>query len=107
METVIVNRMDVSFLDRPKEGVSDNGREGIMIILLNDDDTVMDYVTSILQTVFSMNHNESHETMMMAHSSGSALVGFYSEKKSLELLRMVDLRNSQTGNHLRFLSVEL
>ena len=106
---VITNRMDVAIIEAPteKEQTTNNGKEEVMVALLNDDETTMRHVVTILRTIFSLDYKQSKETMRMAHTSGSAVIGYYSEKKALGLLKQVDFNNTQSGNHLRCLLVDM
>lgn len=47
------------------------------VILLNDDYTPMDFVVTVLETIFRKNHEESVEIMLTVHSKGAATVGIY------------------------------
>ena len=106
---VITRRMDVEVFDVPsqKEKIDDSSNGEVAVVILNDDETTMSYVVGVLSSVFSLDHNQSQETMMLAHTSGSATVGYYSEKKAIALLTKVDSKNKQSGNHLRCLLVDI
>lgn len=66
------------------------------VIILNDDQTPMDWVIEILQIIFKYNKDVAEELVMKIHHEGSAIVGTYSyeiaEQKSIET---VDLSRGQ------------
>jgi ATP-dependent Clp protease adaptor protein ClpS len=47
------------------------------VILLNDDYTTMDFVVSVLETVFHKTPAESYRVMMQVHTQGKGLCGVY------------------------------
>ena len=106
---VITRRMDVEIFEIPsqKEKPTNSNNGDVAVIILNDDETSMGYVVGVLTSVFSLGHTQSKEVMMLAHTSGSATVGYYSEKKAINLLTKVDSKNKQSGNHLRCLLVDI
>jgi ATP-dependent Clp protease adaptor protein ClpS len=58
------------------------------VIMLNDDYTPMDFVTSLLTTVFKHDEGTANSLMIEIHTQGSAVVGLYNfeiaEAKSVE-----------------------
>ena len=46
-------------------------------IMFNDDFTTMDFVTSVLVSVFNKSHDEAEKLMMQVHENGSSIVGTY------------------------------
>lgn len=107
---LIKNRMEAEIDEIPfgEELVSD-GMDGgvVMVILLNDNETTMGYVVHILSSVFELDTNTSTEIMSTAHNTGSALIGHYSEKRALQLLRQLDEKNKASGNRLRCLIMDV
>lgn len=47
------------------------------VILLNDDFTPMDFVVSVLQSVFDKTREEAVEIMMQVHQTGVGVAGVY------------------------------
>lgn len=58
------------------------------VIVLNDDQTPMEWVISILTEVFKHTHSKAEALTLAIHSEGSAIAGIYSyeiaEQKSVE-----------------------
>ena len=58
------------------------------VIMLNDDGTPMDFVTSILSVIFKHSEETSKKIMLTIHGEGSAVVGIYTyeiaEQKTIE-----------------------
>lgn len=50
------------------------------VMLLNDPSTPFDFVCEVLEAVFLINKQESHQIMMGAHRTGKALVRVYSRE---------------------------
>lgn len=71
------------------------------VILLNDDFTSMDFVVSILESVFRKSPAEAVEIMLKVHQQGQGLCGIYpreiAEAKALE----VHVRAKEAGFPLR------
>ena len=47
------------------------------VVLLNDDYTTMEFVVSVLETVFQKSSAEAHRIMMQVHVNGSGIAGVY------------------------------
>lgn len=47
------------------------------VVLLNDDYTPMDFVVTILETIFRKTHEEAVDLMMQVHQKGAAVCGVY------------------------------
>lgn len=58
------------------------------VIMLNDDGTPMDFVTSILTIIFKHSEETAKKIMLTIHEEGSAVVGIYTyeiaEQKTIE-----------------------
>jgi ATP-dependent Clp protease adaptor protein ClpS len=48
------------------------------VILLNDDTTPMEFVTSILIDIFKHNNDTARDIMLQIHETGSGVAGVYS-----------------------------
>ena len=47
------------------------------VILLNDDYTPQDFVVELLETFFSMTHEQANNVMLTVHYKGKAVCGIY------------------------------
>lgn len=58
------------------------------VIILNDDQTPMDFVIGLLTTIFKHNESDAHDITLEIHNTGSAVAGVYSyeiaEQRGLE-----------------------
>ena len=50
------------------------------VLLLNDDYTPMEFVVSVLERFFGMNHAQAFEIMLTVHKKGLAVVGVFSHE---------------------------
>jgi len=50
------------------------------VMLMNDDYTPMEFVISVLQMFFSMNHESAYRVMMHVHTRGKGVCGVYSKE---------------------------
>ena len=62
------------------------------VILLNDESTPMDWVTSILTLIFKHSETTAQQLMLIVHNEGSAVCGVYNyeiaEQKSVEAVNL-------------------
>lgn len=62
------------------------------VILLNDESTPMDWVTSLLVTIFKHSETTAQQLMLSVHNEGSAVCGIYNyeiaEQKSVEAVTL-------------------
>jgi len=62
------------------------------ILLLNDDYTPMEFVTHILEKIFSLSAAQAVEIMLTVHKKGLAVVGVFSrEVAETRVLQVMDL----------------
>jgi len=47
------------------------------VVLLNDDYTPMDFVVSVLQTIFTMRREQATQIMLKVHKEGMGVCGVY------------------------------
>ena len=59
------------------------------VVLLNDHYTTMDFVVSILQTVFRKTSDEAGRIMLDVHNNGSAVAGIYTKEVAETKLELV------------------
>jgi len=62
------------------------------VLLLNDDFTSMEFVVSVLTTIFHKNETDSYNIMLKIHEKGTGLCGVYTheiaETKVLQVLNL-------------------
>ena len=65
--------------DAVKERVEVQKQEPTLykVVLLNDDYTTMEFVVSVLETVFQKSPAEAYRIMMQVHVNGSGIAGVY------------------------------
>ena len=65
--------------DAVKERVKVQKQEPALykVVLLNDDYTTMEFVVSVLETVFQKSPAEAYRIMMQVHVNGSGIAGVY------------------------------
>lgn len=71
------------------------------VILLNDDYTSMDFVVSVLETIFRKSPVESVQIMLAIHKKGSGLAGIYSKEIAEAKVEAVHSRAKDAGYPLR------
>lgn len=68
------------------------------VMLLNDDYTTMDFVVSVLETIFSKSPSEAVKVMMSVHKNGSGLCGIYPKQIAEAKIQQVHIK-AQTKNY--------
>lgn len=71
------------------------------VILLNDDYTSMDFVVSILQTVFKKTFEDANRLMLAVHQQGQAVCGIYTRQIAETKVLLVHDRATAEGFPLR------
>lgn len=59
------------------------------VILLNDDETTMDFVIEILMNIFHQNFKKASEIMLEIHHNGSGICGIYTQEIALSKQKQV------------------
>ena len=81
---------EVKIDEKIKEEIKEPGK--FKIIMINDNQTPMDFVVDILQRIFRHSHATAEQITLTIHTEGSAIVGTYSfevaEQKSSEALAL-------------------
>ena len=81
---------EINVKEKIKEVVKEPER--YKVLFLNDDNTPMDFVVSLLVEVFRHSEKTAQELTMKIHSDGQAVVGVYSfeiaEQKSIEATKL-------------------
>jgi ATP-dependent Clp protease adaptor protein ClpS len=71
------------------------------VMLINDDYTTMDFVVSILETVFKKSPAEAVRIMLQVHKRGSGVCGIYSKQIAETKIKTVHDRARGEGYPLR------
>ena len=71
------------------------------VILLNDDYTSMDFVVSVLETIFRKSPAEAVQVMLAVHKKGSGLAGIYTKEIAEAKIEAVHNRAKDSGFPLR------
>jgi ATP-dependent Clp protease adaptor protein ClpS len=71
------------------------------VILLNDDYTTMEFVMSILETLFQKSPAEAYRIMMQVHRTGRGLAGVYTFEVAETKVEQVASLASEAGYPLR------
>lgn len=71
------------------------------VILLNDDYTTMDFVVSILETIFFKSPAEAVQIMLKVHSVGKGVCGMYEKQIAETKVLQVHERARAAGYPLR------
>ena len=71
------------------------------VILLNDDFTTMDFVVSILESIFMRSPAEAVQIMMQVHKNGKGVCGIYSKQIAETKVALVHQKARAEGFPLR------
>ena len=71
------------------------------VLLVNDDYTTMDFVVSILETVFRKSPAEAVRIMLQVHKRGAGLCGIYSRQIAEAKIQLVHEKARAEGYPLR------
>jgi len=71
------------------------------VLLHNDDYTTMEFVISILESVFAMSPAEAYRIMMHVHTEGTGIAGVYPFEVAETKVVMVEERAEEAGHPLR------
>ena len=71
------------------------------VILLNDDYTPMDFVVSILESIFGKVPAEAVQIMLKVHNQGRGVCGIYPKEVAEAKINLVHRKADQSGYPLR------
>lgn len=71
------------------------------VLLLNDDYTPMDFVVSVLQTIFAMNREQATQIMLKVHKEGKGVCGVYPKDVAATKVQQVVVFSKQYQHPLR------
>jgi ATP-dependent Clp protease adaptor protein ClpS len=71
------------------------------VFLLNDDYTTMDFVVSVLETIFHKSPSEAVRIMLQVHNNGQGGCGAYTKEVAEMKVAQVHSRAKQEGHPLR------
>jgi len=78
--------------------MSDNDRSA-KVLLLNDDQTTMEFVVQVLEVVFEKTHDEALKLMLAIHRDGSGECGVYTPELASKIAEQVtELASLARGN---------
>ena len=90
MTVTVVIDTNIDIQEKVKNIVQDPGK--YKVIFMNDNQTPMDFVVSLLIEIFKHTEKTAQELTMKIHSDGSTVVGLYTfeiaEQRSLEATKL-------------------
>lgn len=71
------------------------------VILLNDDYTPMDFVTTVLQKFFNKGREDAEKVMMQVHQEGRGIAGVYNHETAETKVHLVNTFSDQQKHPLQ------
>jgi ATP-dependent Clp protease adaptor protein ClpS len=99
MTGIVSNESEV--VSQEEQAAEPRQPEEYRVILLNDDFTTMEFVVSVLMTIFHKSLQEATKIMVDVHRKGKGIVGEYSYDIAATKISQVHLLARQMGFPLR------
>ncbi len=61
----------------------------VKVLLLNDDETTMEFVVDVLEGIFGKTRDEALKLMLMTHRDGSGECGVYTVEQASDIITQV------------------
>ena len=71
------------------------------VLLFNDDETPMEFVVSVLETIFEKTRDDAIKLMLQIHTDGVGVCGTYSAEQAGSLVERVMAEAHRCGHPLR------
>ena len=94
---------DTEVRDRPKTRTP----KQYQVVLLNDDFTSMEFVVTILETIFQKSPAEATQIMLQVHRQGRGVCGIFTKQIAEAKIEMVHQRAQSEGFPLRCILEEV
>ena len=78
-----------------------NGRDGVVVLLLNDEQTPMEFVVWILENVFGKTHQDASDITLATHRDGRGVCGVYAQEYADQLVKQVMELTREHGHPLQ------
>jgi ATP-dependent Clp protease adaptor protein ClpS len=73
----------------------------LKVLIANDDVTPMEFVVSVLESVFEKDRDEAIKIMLEAHHMGRAVCGVYADARARELASHATMLAQEAGHPLQ------
>jgi len=80
--------------------MSDNGKS-VKVLLLNDDQTTMEFVVQVLESIFGKTRDEALKLVLAIHRDGSGECGVYAAEYAAKIAERVAELARRNGHPLR------
>lgn len=90
-----------------KERIKISHPKSYKVILLNDDYTPMDFVVSILESIFQKSPSESVRIMLEVHQKGAGVCGIYTKQIAETKVELVLSRAKEASYPLKSIMEEV
>ena len=81
-----------------------DGGSGTKVLLLNDDETPLDFVVHVLESIFGMTLHEATKLMLEIHHEGRGDCGTYTAGQAADIVAQVTALAGEHGHPLRCVS---
>jgi ATP-dependent Clp protease adaptor protein ClpS len=91
----------IVFLEEAASMTDGNPTATTRVLLLNDDETTMEFVVEVLEDIFGKTRDEAIKLMLQIHNDGRGACGVYSLEEAAQLVEDVTEMARQNGFPLR------